>query len=63
MNFTKGQLYFAIFFIIVFVVGMIWSYTKDKNHRNFHYKGILKIGIILILIVVIFASLTFWIHE
>ena len=63
MNFTNGQLYFAIFFIIVFVIGMVWSYTKDKKHRNLHYKGILKVGIILILIVAVFAILTFWIHD
>jgi len=61
--FSTGQLYFAVFFVIIFVIGMVWSYTKDKKHRNFHYNGILKIAIILILIITVFATLTFWIHE
>ena len=61
--FSTGQLYFAIFFVIIFIVGMVWSYTKDKKHQNFHYQGILKVAITLLLIVAVFASLTFWIHE
>jgi len=61
--FTKGQLFFAGFFIIAFTVGMIWSYTKDKKHQKLYYNGILKVAIVLVLIIIIFAVLTFWIHE
>jgi len=63
MKFTNGQLLFAVFFVIVFVIGMFWSYTKDKKHQKLHYKGILKVALILVLIIFIFAGLTFWIHE
>ena len=61
--FTKGQLFFAGFFVIAFVLAMIWSYSKDKKHQKLYYNGILKISIILLLIIVAFASLTFWIHD
>ena len=61
--FTKGQLFFAGFFIIAFTVGMVWSYTKDKKHQKLHYNGILKVAIVLLLVILTFAVLTFWIHE
>ncbi len=61
--FSKGQLFFAGFFIIAFVIGMIWSYSKDKKHQKIYYDGILKVAIILVLIIALFAGLTFWIHE
>ena len=61
--FSKGQLLFAVFFIIVFTIGMIWSYTKDKKHQKLYYNGILKVALILVLIIAAFATLTFWIHD
>lgn len=37
--FTQGQLLFAAFFVVVFIIAMIYSYRKDlKLHRKF-YKG------------------------
>lgn len=61
--FSKGQLFFAGFFILVFTIGMIWSYAKDKKHQKMYYDGILKVAIILVLVIAVFAGLTFWIHE
>jgi hypothetical protein len=41
--FSQGQLVFAGFFFIVFVIAMIYAYRKDvKLHRLF-YKGSYKI--------------------
>lgn len=61
--FTKGQLFFAGFFIITFIVGMVWSYTKDKKHQKLYYQNIWKIAIVMVSVVAVFAVLTFWIHE
>jgi len=37
--FTQGQLIFAAFFVVLFIIAMIYSYRKDlKLHRKF-YKG------------------------
>jgi len=63
MNFTKGQLYFALFFVIAFVIAMVWSYTKDKKHRHYYYKDVWKVGLAVVLVIAIFATLAFWIHE
>lgn len=41
--FSKGQLLFALFFIIAFVIAMIISYKKDKMLHNQFYKGNYKI--------------------
>jgi len=50
--FTKGQLIFTLFFLVVFIVGMIWSYKKDAFLNKLHFKGasktLLVIGILLI---------------
>tara|TARA_R110002072_G_scaffold117281_7_gene248218 strand:- start:16042 stop:16230 length:189 start_codon:yes stop_codon:yes gene_type:complete len=37
--FTSGQWVVAILFFIVFVVVMIYSYTKDKALHKKYYKG------------------------
>lgn len=37
--FSTGQMYFAIFFIVVFGAAMIWSYRKDLQRHKIHYKN------------------------
>jgi len=37
--FTTGQNIFAILFIIVFSIAMIYTYRKDLNLHRFYYKG------------------------
>lgn len=47
--FTQGQLVFAGFFVVIFIVAMIYSYRKDlKLHKKF-YKGsyIILLGFIV----------------
>ena len=41
--FSKGQLIFAGFFVIAFVIAMIYAYGKDKNLHQKFYKGNYKI--------------------
>jgi hypothetical protein len=49
--FSKGQMEFAGFFVVAFVIAMIYSYRKDINlHRKF-YKGNYKILIGFILFI------------
>jgi threonine/homoserine/homoserine lactone efflux protein len=55
--FTTGQLIFAGFFIVVFVIAMIYAYGKDKALHNKFYKGNYKIllgffGFILLLFLI-----------
>ncbi len=43
--FTTGQIYFAIFFIIAFVITMILVYRKDLKILKPFYKGTYSIFI------------------
>lgn len=60
--FSKGQLIFAVFFIITFSIAMVWSYRKDIKIHKKHYKNTYLIIIALFLIVAIFALITFSLH-
>lgn len=59
--FSKGQLTFAIFFVIAFVIVMILSYRKDKFLHRKHFKGSLwiLIGFILFILILLVAKLYF----
>ncbi|APU69049.1 MAG: hypothetical protein VX712_02825 [Bacteroidota bacterium] len=37
--FSTGQLIFAGFFVVAFVIVMIFSYRKDKRLHKKYYKG------------------------
>jgi cytochrome bd-type quinol oxidase subunit 1 len=56
--FTNGQLIFAGFFIVAFIILMIFSYRKDiKNHQKYYKNTALKVGIWLIVAVAIFSAI------
>jgi len=51
--FSQGQMLFAGFFVVVFIIAMIYAYRKDaKLHRVF-YKGNFKILIGFALFIVL----------
>jgi hypothetical protein len=57
--FSQGQLIFAGFFIVSFVVIMIISYRKDLKMHKFYYKGSLWIlGIFMVFIGLLFLVKT-----
>ena len=60
--FSKGQLIFAVFFIIAFTILMIWSYRKDIKIHKKHYKNTFIILIALFLVIAIFTLITFSLH-
>ncbi|MFT6746149.1 MAG: hypothetical protein ACJAZ2_000487 [Glaciecola sp.] len=47
--FTKGRIIFALFFVVVFIVGLIWSYRKDIKERAEVFKGSGKTTFVIIL--------------
>ncbi len=62
--FTSGQWGFAIFFIVAFAVGLIYSYRKDLKLHKIHYKNTASVvGITVILAIVIFSAIVFTMHE
>ncbi len=50
--FSSGQLIFALFFIIVFTVIMIYAYRKDINLHKRYYKGSLRILFVFIVFII-----------
>ncbi len=61
--FTTGRIIFTIAFIIVFTIVMFLAYAKDKKHQKYYYKDVWKVALVIVFVIVIFAILTFWIHE
>ncbi|WP_457616552.1 hypothetical protein [Lutibacter sp.] len=60
--FSRGQLIFAVFFVIVFTIAMIWSYKKDIHIHRRYYKNTFVVAIAIILIIIIFTLITFSLH-
>jgi cytochrome bd-type quinol oxidase subunit 1 len=56
--FTNGQLIFAGFFVVAFIILMVFSYRKDiKNHKIYYKNTALKVGIWLIIAVAAFSAI------
>ncbi|CAN5563852.1 hypothetical protein BH10BAC1_BH10BAC1_00990 [soil metagenome] len=41
--FSKGQLIFALSFFVLFIIGIIWAYGKDKVDNKALFKGSYKV--------------------
>jgi len=54
--FTEGQLIFAIFFLISFLIIIILSYKRDKKIHNKNYKNVkwVVIGFIIFIAIILF---------
>jgi len=51
--FSKGQLIFAVVFIIFFAVTIFLMYKKDRKLHAKNYKGVKWVGISFILFIII----------
>jgi hypothetical protein len=40
LDFSRGQILFTLGFLVVFVIGLIWAYTRDKQIARVHFKGV-----------------------
>ncbi len=59
--FTRGQIIFAISFVVVFVGFMIYSYIKDaQNHKKYYQKAGLKTLLWSLLVIAVFLLLRFY---
>jgi len=57
MHFSTGQIAFIIFFIVVFIAALSWSYLRDKRSNTRHYRGSWKVLIIVILVMAALSAL------
>ena len=53
MAFSQGQMYFAIFFLIVFIVGITYAYRSDLKRLTSSKKDARNV---LIFIIIVMAS-------
>ena len=60
--FSKGQIIFAVFFVIAFTILMIWSYRKDLKIHKKYYKNTFLVIITIFLVMAIFTLITFSLH-
>ncbi|WP_344930638.1 hypothetical protein [Aquimarina addita] len=61
--FSTGQLIFAVFFVIAFIILMIFSYRKDlKLHRKY-YKGSIFILVGFIIFILLLFGLKTYLHP
>lgn len=61
--FSKGQLFFAVFFILIFSIILIWSYRKDKKLHKLHYKNTALVVLITVAVIItLFTVITFSLH-
>lgn len=61
--FSSGQKLFALFFIIVFAVVLIWSYRKDIKLHKIYYKKVWVVALGIIVVIATFTVITFLLHE
>lgn len=56
--FSTGQIYFAIFFVIAFILVLIFVYRKDLKQLQKQYKGTfwILISFILFIILLVFIK-------
>ena len=51
--FSKGQVIFAILFVVAFIVIIIRSYRKDRKLHRRNFKGVIWVGISFVSFVIL----------
>jgi len=59
--FTNGRIAFVIFFLILFIGVLIWSYRKDIKKSPWFFKGSYKVILSLVTIYIVYFILTRWV--
>jgi len=60
--FSSGQKLFALFFVVVFLGIMIWSYRKDIYLHKIYYKKVWIVALGIVVVVASFAIVAFALH-
>ncbi len=48
-----GQIYFAIFFVVLFMLFIVWSYRKDLKLHKYYYKGSSYIFVFILISIIL----------
>jgi len=60
---TPGRIAFIIFFVVVFVSILIYSYIKDRGLHNKYYKGSLFVLLGFFIFIILLVLLRFYWRE
>ena len=63
MEFSSGQGYFALFFIVAFIAMLIYSYRKDLKLHRIYYKKVWLVLLIIIVVLLSFKYIAYYLHE
>mgnify|MGYP006177889063 CR=1 FL=1 len=61
--FSTGQLYFALFFVITFIIVMIFVYRKDVKDMKTQYRGTYWILITFLGFIALLALIKLFLKE
>ena len=61
--FSKGQLIFAVLFVIVFTAVVAYTYIKDKNLHRRNYSGVKWVGIFFAAFIIILFCIKYLIKN
>jgi len=50
---TTGKIVFAVVFVVIFIIAMLWSYRKDSFTDKIHFKGASKTLLVIIFILLL----------
>ena len=61
--FTKGQVIFAILFVIAFVFFVVRSYRKDRNFHRKNFKGVRWIALTFLAFVILLFVIKYLLNK
>lgn len=62
MQFSSGQLIFALVFFLAFIIFMVFAYRGDRRVNRFHYRGAWKVLIAIVAIFIVLYGLMRSLH-
>jgi len=57
--FSTGQVIFAIVFILLFTLILIFSYRKDKDLHAKNYRGVKWVGIVFVIFIIFLFAIKY----
>lgn len=59
MEITTGHKIFALFFVVVFVIGMFWAYRSDFVKRKEDFKGTWVTAVVVVGVIILFMMIRY----
>jgi cbb3-type cytochrome oxidase subunit 3 len=60
---SRGQIIFAIIFLICFIIGMVWAYRSDRKVNRLYYKGVWVVLVAMIAFIALYNLAVKYINK